>query len=126
MSNDGFCTSCRALLRNEIEETNPFTNQRCYVHHADAESFRRALKLPCPLCVRIWTAMGRPTVHAGTRFHPPFMKSDGTFRMNVWDAEEGPGGLIANGTGLQVQLSLIPLSGESSCRHLSFALIVDI
>lgn len=87
------------------------------MHHADADSFRQALKLECPFCVRIWMAMGRPTEHSGTRFHPPFMVSNGTFRINFWDADEGPGDLTAHGNGLQIQLSLVPIHGGSTFTH---------
>lgn len=57
--------------------------------------------------------MDRPTEGSGTRFHRPFMVSDGTFRLNFWDADEGPGDLVAFDIGLQVQLSLVPMGGDS-------------
>ena len=42
-----------------------------FVHHKDAKSFYEAVQIQCPLCLRMWTAMGIPSVLHATAFNRP-------------------------------------------------------
>jgi hypothetical protein len=86
MPNDGFCKPCQAMLCGEREMLEEFPSKLLSVHHPDAQSFRQALDLQCPLCVRLWTAMKKPTkLHDTIYFEPftmPYLFGPDVYRMS--------------------------------------------
>lgn len=93
MGTPNLCEPCRALLRGSKVSDEPWT----YLHHEDAMSFERALKLACDIWVRLWAAFNRAAGMSATshsRSHP----SDVTQRvltlgLAFWDRQNtmGPG-----------------------------------
>lgn len=71
MLNDGFCDPCKTLLRGECESFGEHMGFQLFVHHKDAKSFDEAVQIQCPLCLRLWTAIGTPSVLHATAFNRP-------------------------------------------------------
>ncbi|KAJ4984167.1 heterokaryon incompatibility protein [Stagonosporopsis vannaccii] len=71
MLNDSFCAPCKALLTGQQEPCGTYQGAQVYLHHADASSFRDALELQCPLCVRLRAMMGPFASLTGTGFNEP-------------------------------------------------------
>ncbi|KAL1791772.1 hypothetical protein ACET3X_009523 [Alternaria dauci] len=63
-SQQKFCEPCKAFLRGDSTECfgsdkwDIYGNLE-YIHHPDAESFQRALDLPCVICIRLYKAFQR-------------------------------------------------------------------
>lgn len=70
MAQLNLCQACNLLLHAQSERyVHPSTAQpyysrwyteKYYTHHPDAESFHKALQLPCAICTRLWIAFTRP------------------------------------------------------------------
>ena len=65
-SQQRFCEPCRAFLRGDstkcfgpdkYDHSESLDHE--YIHHVDAESFQRALELPCSICTRLYKAFQR-------------------------------------------------------------------
>lgn len=64
MAKETFCSPCQGMLAMqyfEEEWVNP--------HHPDAQSFKQALEMGCPLCTRIWLMTGKPDTDGGLEWH---------------------------------------------------------
>lgn len=52
MEEEKLCDPCSRLLRGERDATVPLSKDA--LHHADAQSFRQALQIPCYICTFVW------------------------------------------------------------------------
>ncbi|KAF3006924.1 hypothetical protein E8E13_011266 [Curvularia kusanoi] len=64
------------MLRGESESLGEIMEAELFVHHWHAESFDEAIKIGCPLCLRLWATMGRPSTLCATTFHKPSRVND--------------------------------------------------
>ena len=120
MINDGFCAPCRAIFCGtwERSEGKVSGTEPLYLHHPNAHSFKQALEMQCPLCVRIWMEMEQPTLLTSTNVGAVSQEKNAvlgstTYTMSFYrptptsDCSSGS----ANGY-TSVKLQLIPSHGK--------------